>query len=142
MATNSEIKRKVELWLCAKLGQAVPGLTFVPAKGGDDSNDAADLIPPYCFVEAGEMNKVLPGEPTYEGEASVTYVTHIDDTSSTVHSATVRQISDSLAGLDRGFDPAQGLIVHGTDISGTDEVEDAEKQSHGDVITVAIGCTG
>jgi hypothetical protein len=132
----------VELWLCAQLGQAAPGLKFVPAKGGDDYNDAADLVPPYCFVEAGEMNMVLPGEPTYEGEASVTYVTHIDDTSSTAHSVAVRQISDALAGLDRGFDLAQGLIVHGTDVSGTDEVEDAERQSHGDVITVAIGYTG
>ncbi len=138
----NEIKRKVELWLCSVLSSRIPGQKFLPAKGGDDANDGTTVEPPFTVVEAKSAEKVLPCEPTWTVEITVTYVTHIDDTSSPAHSQAVRVIYDQLEQLPRGYFGPQQLTVHGTDITETDEIEDEKRQSHGDVIGVTIGCSG
>lgn len=58
------------------------------------------------------------------------------------HSTAVREIQDVPRALPRGFHAEQQIIAHGADVQSIAEVEDERKQSHGDVITFALGCSG
>jgi hypothetical protein len=57
-------------------------------------------------------------------------------------SKAVREIQDVLRALPGGFRAEQQLIVNGADVQSIAEVEDERKQSHGDVSTFALGCSG
>lgn len=143
----NEIKRKVERFLRGHLREQVPGLKVLTSKGGDDVEDGTNgtdvsTVPPFAVVEATAAERMMPSEPTWMVEATVTYVTHIDDASAPEHSRNVRAICDALEELPRGYYPEQTLTVHGTDIAGTDEISDTERQSHGDVVALTVGATG
>lgn len=135
----NDVLRKAELFVCAKLAEAMPGRRFLPANGGDEC-EAVDV--PYTVVAVLEAEDMIPGENTWLLTMAATYVTHIDDTKPAEHSKAVRQIQDTLRALPRGFHSVQQLIAHGVDVQSVAEVEDERKQSHGDVITFSLGCSG
>ncbi len=135
----NDVQRKAELFVCAVLAQALPGRRFLPAKGADEDG-AVDV--PYTAIAVLEAEDLVPGENTWLLTMAATYVTHIDDTKPAEHSAAVREIQDMLRALPRGFHAEQQLIVHGADVQSVAEVEDERKQSHGDVVTFALGCSG
>lgn len=140
-----DIQRKAELFVCAVLGQVMPGRRFLPSKGAD-SGGAREETPavevPYTAVAVLEAEDLVPGENTWLLTMAATYVTHIDDTQPAEHSEAVRKIQDVLRALPRGFHAEQQIIVHGAAVAGIAEVEDERKQSHGDMITFVIGCSG
>src|SRR4030095_16352920 len=107
VATNSEIQRKIELFIVAYLKAAIPSKVFVPANGGDDTEDAAALVPPYCAIECLETERLIQDESTCLVRAQAIYVTHIDDTITPQHSADVRAIHDALEQIPRGYNAAQ-----------------------------------
>ncbi len=141
----NDVLRKAELFVCAKLAEAMPGRRFLPSKGsGPDghSDDCGEVEVPYTAVAVLEAEDMVPGENTWLLTMAATYVTHLDDTRPAEHSKAVREIQDALRALPRGFHSPQQLIVHGVDVQSIAEVEDERKQSHGDVITFALGCSG
>jgi hypothetical protein len=140
-----DIQRKAELFVCAVLAAALPGRRFLPAKGleSDGQNDEAPAVEvPYTAVAVLEAEDLVSGENTWLLTMAATYVTHVDDTQPTGHSEAVREIQDVLRMLPRGFRGEQKIIVHGADVQGIAEVEDDRRQSHADVITFALGCSG
>lgn len=133
--------RKAELFVCAQLREKLAG-RFFPAKGGDDTRDGEAVEVPYTAVAVIEAEDMVPGENTWLLTMAATYVTHIDDTKPREHSVSVRQIQDALRQLPRGFYGDQQLIVHGAEVQSIAAVEDDRKQSHGDVITFVLACSG
>ncbi len=137
----NDIKRKIELWLCQELRMALPEQRFFPLKGGDDTNDAAVIEPPYTIVEAREAEKFIQDEPTWTVETALTLVTHIDEVSTPAHSVMVREIYEAVVAIGHGYNPEQGLIVHGVDVGTTESVENEEKQIHGDVFMLTVAAS-
>ncbi len=137
-----DVKRKTELWLVEALTASIPSILFVPTKGGGTTADAAVIEPPYCAVESIDSEKMVGGENTWLVKVILTYVTHIDDTATPAHVAAVRTIYEVAEHLPRGFKAAQTLLVHGTDITATESVEDSEGDSHGDTLTLMVGVSG
>lgn len=139
----NEIKRKVELWLCGTLAAAVQSVRFFPTHGGSESDDAAEIEPPYCEVAVdGAPEKVLAQESTWTVRVALGYLSHIDETDTPAHSATVRAIYEALGTLGRGYQAAQQLVVHGIDIESTDTFSDDQSQIHGDVFNLVLGVSG
>jgi hypothetical protein len=142
---SDEIKRKVELWLCAEMKHAIPGSRAVPSKGGDASNPADEPEPPFTFVKVTECDEV--DDCVYQVEVKVARVSHIDETTSPQHSAQVAQFHEVLRGLTRVrgcYEPLQ-LVISGivfTPKKSNDEIEDVEEQAHGDVFTMVMGVAG
>ena len=113
MAINSDIKRRSELFLCSVFALAVPDVKFFPSKGGNDSEDASVIEPPYGVFAAGDAERMLAGEDTWLIPITALYVTHMDDTDVVTHSANFKRIYDSLKSVERGVKPDQGIVVHG-----------------------------
>jgi len=93
---SNEIKRAAELWLCAKLGALVKGVAWYPSKGGNEMADAAPVEPPFGFVMVMEAAKELPTAPVWLLSVKIAYMSHIGDTTSAAHSATVRAIEKAI----------------------------------------------
>lgn len=68
----NEIKRKVELFICAILSAALPAMKFVPSKGDDDTQDESPLEPPFTAVEAENAERLIEDEPTWQVQVLVT----------------------------------------------------------------------
>ncbi|MGB8167332.1 MAG: hypothetical protein WCF18_07550, partial [Chthoniobacteraceae bacterium] len=108
---SDEIKRKVELWLCAEMKHAIPGSRAVPSKGGDACNPADAPEPPFTFVKVTECDEV--DDCVYQVEVKIARVSHIDETTSPQHSAQVAQFHEALRGLLRVrgcYEPLQLVI--------------------------------
>lgn len=143
----NDIKRKTELFLCAWLKRRVPEVKFLPSKGGTEvegqpETDSKPESLPYCVIEAIDAERRHSDMPLYLVTMAAIYITHIDDTEIGVHSAAVKKVQDALATIPRGRDTQQDLIVHGSDITGTDSAEDSEKQSHADVVGFTLAVSG
>lgn len=140
----NDIKRKTELWLVAQLTAAIPGERFLPAKGGGESTDGADILPPFTIVEAESAERMLPSEPTYQVAVTLTRYAHFADTTSPQHSESVRRIIDALVQLPSGPFEAQALNVHGSYFSDHEEgpSEDGEDAAHTDRLNLSVGCSG
>jgi hypothetical protein len=137
----NDIKRKVELWLCQALSEALPAQRFVPLKGGSDLEDAEVIEPPYTVVDVREAVKFLQSGSTWTLEVAVTLVTHIQAVTTPEHSRTVREICDALLNLGSGYNAEHALIVHGVDVVTMESVDDEARQSHGDVIMCTVGAS-
>lgn len=143
----NHILRKTELFLCAWLKRRVPEVKFLPSKGGteQEGQPETDSQPeelPYCVVEAIDADKRHSDMRLYLVTMAAIYVTHIDDTEIAAHSATMKRVQDALETIPRGLDERQDLMVHGSDITGTDSAEDKEQQSHADVVGFTLAVSG
>ncbi|MEA3208366.1 MAG: hypothetical protein QOE70_1423 [Chthoniobacter sp.] len=146
---SDEIKRKVELWLCAEMKHAIPGSRAVPSKGGDENTDADGPEPPFTFVKVVECNELTPQGSdvpgVYQITAKVARVSHIDETSAPQHSAQVQQFREALRGLQPGYYEPLQLVINGIDFapnSSNEEIQDTERQALGDVFTMVMGVSG
>ena len=77
--------------------------------------------------------------PVWLLSVKIAYMSHIGDTTSAAHSATVRAIEKAIPLLPAGYDVKHGITVHGTDLQSSDEFTDETEKTHGDVFTVAVG---
>ena len=142
MPSPNDIRRKVELTLCALLRESVPGLVALPSRGGDDATPAGDILPPYVELAVRDANRPLPGEPVWSCTGEATYVTHIDDKDDAARSQVVSAIIAALECIEPGYYPPQAIRLHGLEVTATDDVSSASQQAHGDVISFAAGVTG
>jgi hypothetical protein len=137
----NDIKRKVELWLCQALSEALPAQRFVPLKGGSDVEDGTVIEPPYTVIDVREAVKFLQDSSTWTLEVAVTLVTHLQTTTTPEHSRMVRAIYDVIVNLGSGYNVEQELIVHGVDVVTTESVDDETRETHGDVIMCTVGAS-
>jgi hypothetical protein len=134
-----EVKRAAELMLISLLSDALPDLSFYPSKGGDDTGGVTLPTPPFGVIWINSSEKTLAQEETWMVHGTVVWVSRADITDVADHSDSFKQIYDVLAGLTSGVDVDRNLVVHGIDLSSTDEFFDSERQAHGDVANFSLG---
>lgn len=134
-----EVKRASELMLVSILNDTFPDLSFYPAKGGDDFGGTTLPTPPFGVVWIDSSEKTMAQEETWMVHGTVVWVSRADITDVADHSDTFKQIYDALTGIGSGVDVDHSLVVHGIDLSDTDEFYDGERQARGDVARFALG---
>jgi hypothetical protein len=134
-----EVKRASELMLVSLLKEALPFFNFYPAKGGDDFNATTLPHPPFGVVWIDTSEKTMAQEETWIVHGTVVWVSNADETDPADHSNNFKQIYDVLAGLGRGVDLTRKLVVHGIDLTNTDEFYDTDRQAIGDVARFSLG---
>ncbi len=143
MNTN-EAKRKCEMLFVRLLTALLPDQVFLTEKGGDDDAtddpkaDANDLTdPPYIVVGINELERMLPKEDTWAGEATFTIVNSIKDAKSAAHSRLVDQVEAALNQIDRGVYGADGVVLHGLDLMTCENT--SGEDSYADVLRAELG---
>jgi len=151
----ADAKRRFETLICALLTDALPARRFYPEQGGTgetptDPDDRTDeLEPPYSVIALGECQSMTnpdgDGFETWQGEATLLHVVHIDDATAVTHSTALSEIRAALAQISqsgRGVYADYGCTLHGLTVTGTPaSVDDDERQSHGDGFRLAVGFT-
>lgn len=138
---NDEIKRRIELYVTGLLRGALAGWTIVPNKGGDDTEDAQEVAPPFVLVKVTECEEMLTDPPTHQAEVKVAYFTHMSAATSPEHSAAVGQLQAAVRALPRGYYTSTDLTINGTELQKSDDLRDDTQQIHADVFTLAMGVT-
>lgn len=142
---NDEIKRRIELYVVGILRGALAGWIIVPNKGGDDvaddSEDAAEVEPPFVLVKVTELEEVLADPPTHQVEVKVAYFSHMSATTTPEHSIKVGELATAVRALPKGYYVSTDLTINGVELQKGAEVRDDEQQIHGDVFILAMGVT-
>ncbi len=141
---SPEIKRQTELFLCAQLAAACPGLVFVPSKGFDE---VKELEPPFTVLAMGDASKTMATEMTWQMKGTAQIITHLGDTRAGDHALLVRQILAALATIPSvgghaeaaAVEAAGDFIFHGLDITGTRESQDNALKAHADIVDFTCG---
>jgi hypothetical protein len=138
-----EVKRKAELSLVAKLGEALPDLSFYPAKGGTEDGGVTLPKPPFGAIWIQDAEKTMATEKTYFLTGTVVWVSRMEPGGTDVaeHSDSVRLIYDALLGMVPGEDADRALAIHGIDISTVNEFTDNERHAYGDTISFVMGAS-
>jgi hypothetical protein len=138
-----DIKRKAELSLVAVLTEALPGLTFYPAKGGSDDGGSTLPKPPCGVIWIQDADKTLATEKTYLLQGTVVWVSRMEPggTDVAVHSDQVRLIYDAILAIIPLRDDTRLLLIHGIDITTVNEFTDNERHAYGDTISFVMGAS-
>lgn len=135
---SEEIKRKAERLLCGIAEGACPDMKLVPGKGGPTT-----IVPPFAVAAATGAVNIIHGEDTWRVSMTLTLVTHIDDTPTPEHSLAFGRMTRLLLGLETpGEDTSIGILLHGIGLPSSDDVEDDEAKSAGDVVAFDMTVTG
>ena len=130
----SDLRRKIELWMCAQISAQIPGLLCVP------SDADAELQPPYCVCVA-EKGDQDGGDATILTELLVIYATSIFDQTAPQRSSDFKNILTATRNPVIGSFHELGMIISGADIMGDLSVEDKETNSRGQVVKLNVGAT-
>jgi hypothetical protein len=135
----SDIKRALELFLCAQLTAQVPGHKFCPYSGFGDNSES--LEPPFSVVAAVGAEKTVSYEGTYVTNASLQIINHADEATSEDHAALVKSVLIALGRIS----PSQAsptFVFHGLDITSTRHTTDKDNSVHADIIEFVCGVSG
>ena len=138
---SPDIKRQTELYLCRKLMAALPGRTFVPFSGGDETHDSFDIEPPFGVIAVTEAEKTCPTESTWQVSGTAQWVTHITEATSPEHSQQVREMYSALGSLPPDSSDS-AFSFHGIDVDHVDMTEDDKSRARAGIVKFAAGVGG
>jgi hypothetical protein len=146
--TNEELKM---IGLTRAEADALAAWAILTSRGGTDSVDkqAAVESPPFVVAEAQDGQELIAEgvardglDNTWQINMGVAYVTELYDALPEDHSASVQLLRKGLQAIRPGYEPDLKFRLHGINILGLDDFEDAEKRARGDVYSLVIGCSG
>jgi len=137
---ESEIRRRLELHLCARLGAVISGHQFLPHHGGDGHADGEAVLPPFTVVSVVAAEKAMATEGTWIARGVVQVVTHIHETTTPAHSKLVRRIYAALGSVEP--ETSEGLVLHGIDIGEISESDSPEARASATLIVFSAGVGG
>lgn len=103
--------------------------------------DTGNPLPPFAAVMCEPSEKTMGQEDTDIMHGSLVWVTKHSQTDVVTHSQNFKRIYDALSNIGSGYDILRRIIIHGVDISGTNDFTDPTKEAHGDVIEFVVGVT-
>lgn len=149
--TNYTDEQLTERGLTRVEADALAGLNILPSRGGTDNvaEKPAVEVAPFVTAEAQDGEELIadgvaPGglDNTWKINLGVAYITELDDALPKEHAATVQLLRKGLQAIRPGYEPDLKFRLHGLNILGQDDFEDATKRARGDVFSLVLGCSG
>lgn len=101
--------------------------------------DAAGVEPPVGVVTITKAS--LIADDTWAMEGEVEWITSIDRETVSASSQDAQKVLAALNGIDRGYDEYRHIMVHGFNVTGTEESSDEEHQGRSDKFMFVLGIT-
>lgn len=134
------IKRQVELFLIERMKAALPALVFYPYTGGDATEGATEIYPPFVVVAITRAERTMATEGTWRCEGKVQVITHHAETRPQEQSIMARDVYKALDNI--GTYAGSELSVHGIDIDEVTSATDDSLNAHADIISFVAGVGG